>query len=274
MKQLKNNKNRGLADSVKFVCSQIKINLELKLDYFYFYKILNDLLRVLINGCHFFKFYNSFVISGFRYKEVRTSIELVFNYFFGVKNPVRGQTTSELTTDYSTLISSTDSDNFKSIYQAGSSDATSESAMFYSMMGDSKPASATPADHHHHQSFSHTKTTVAHRAAPRSAAHTKSAASHCPAHQARLRLLLRLVQHHRGPQRHPARMRPVPPGVRLQRPLSPGAQAHHHLAHSKDQRANQSPTLLAQRPCPLNRLRSPQRVLDHQAGGGRAQLSV
>ena len=39
-------KNRGLVDSVKFVCSQIKINMELKFDYFYFYKILNDLLRV------------------------------------------------------------------------------------------------------------------------------------------------------------------------------------------------------------------------------------
>ncbi|RNA30851.1 hypothetical protein BpHYR1_022315 [Brachionus plicatilis] len=40
------NKNRCLVDSVKFVCSQIKINMELKLDYFYFYKILNDLLRM------------------------------------------------------------------------------------------------------------------------------------------------------------------------------------------------------------------------------------
>ncbi|RNA08481.1 hypothetical protein BpHYR1_043207 [Brachionus plicatilis] len=42
------NKNRGLVDSVKFVYSQI--NMELKLDYFYFYKILNDLLRLCKNS--------------------------------------------------------------------------------------------------------------------------------------------------------------------------------------------------------------------------------
>ena len=39
-------KNRGLVDSVKFVCSQIKINMKLNLVYFHFYKILNDLLKV------------------------------------------------------------------------------------------------------------------------------------------------------------------------------------------------------------------------------------
>ncbi|RNA13683.1 hypothetical protein BpHYR1_034162 [Brachionus plicatilis] len=55
----------SLVDSVKFVCSQIKINMELKLDCFYFYKILNDLLRnveILIiykTVCHKYQFFET-----------------------------------------------------------------------------------------------------------------------------------------------------------------------------------------------------------------------
>ncbi|RNA15204.1 hypothetical protein BpHYR1_007505 [Brachionus plicatilis] len=40
-------KNRDLVDSIKFVCSQIKIDMELSLEYFYFFKLLNDLLKIV-----------------------------------------------------------------------------------------------------------------------------------------------------------------------------------------------------------------------------------
>ena len=38
--------NRGLVDSIKFIVTKIKLNMELNLAYFKFYNLLNDLLKI------------------------------------------------------------------------------------------------------------------------------------------------------------------------------------------------------------------------------------